>query len=65
MTLAVFDVAGRRVRTLMDEPRLAGTASVTWDLRGEDRRRLGPGLYFASFAVDGRPVATQRVVVLP
>jgi len=63
-TLTIFDLAGRRVRTLADGPRPAGPASVTWDLRGDDGRAVSAGLYLARLSRDGRPAGTQRVVVL-
>ncbi len=62
-TLAIFDVAGRRVRTLMDERREPGAIRATWDLRGDDGAPLRAGLYFARLTLDGRAAGTRRVVV--
>ena len=47
--LALYDVSGRRVRTLVDGPSAAGVQSVQW--HGEDDRgvTLGSGVYFARF----------------
>ena len=42
-SVTVFDVAGRRVRTLM------GSAAHTWDGRGEDGIRVASGTYLAVF----------------
>ena len=47
VTLEVFDVAGRRVRTLLDEmPMLAGAHALDWDGRGDDGRPVSAGIYF-------------------
>lgn len=46
-TLAIFDVAGRRVRAFDLGERAAGTPhAVTWDGRDERGRALAPGVYF-------------------
>ena len=42
-----------------------GEHDAVWDLRREDGRAVGGGLYFARFEVDGRLVRTRRVVVIP
>lgn len=56
--LAVFDVRGRRVETLVDGPVSAGRHPVMWSSRG----RPG-GVYFIRFRADGF-AATQKTVIL-
>jgi hypothetical protein len=43
--LAVFDLAGRRVRTLADGDFAAGLRTATWDGRGDDGRLAANGFY--------------------
>jgi len=57
--LAIFDVSGRRLRTLTHGDRTAGRGSVTWDGRDAAGRRLSDGIYFAKLLAPG--VATPRV----
>lgn len=45
--IALYDVAGRHVRTLVDERLDAGHRSWTWDRRDGQGRPVAPGLYFA------------------
>jgi aminopeptidase N len=45
--LEIYDLAGRRVREMLAEPRLAGRHAVVWDGRGDDRRNLPSGTYIA------------------
>jgi FlgD Ig-like domain/Endonuclease/Exonuclease/phosphatase family len=45
--LAVFDLTGRLVRTLVDSELSAGTHSYRWDGRDEEGTQLGSGIYFA------------------
>ncbi len=46
VTLDVVDVQGRRVRTLLDATRPAGTHRVTWDGLDDGGRAAASGLYF-------------------
>jgi hypothetical protein len=61
--LAVFDVAGQRVRALIDGPLAAGTVHVHWDGTGDDGRRLPSGLYFLRLDA-GDVHAMQRAVLV-
>lgn len=45
-TLAVFDIAGRHVRTLVDDVRGSGAHDVTWDGRDARGVAVASGLYF-------------------
>jgi hypothetical protein len=47
--LEVFDVAGRRIATLVDEAHAPGQYTVHWDGRDEFGREVASGVYFARF----------------
>ncbi len=57
--LAVYDAAGRRVRSLE-----LGDGSVIWDGRGQDGQPLARGVYFFGLPCDGRHSAV-RAFLLP
>lgn len=61
--LAVYDLAGRRVRVLADGVRGAGQHELRWDGRGEDGVAVRPGIYFVRLATGGR-LQTRSVVRL-
>jgi hypothetical protein len=61
--LAIFDVAGRRVRQLVDGPVSPGRYTVTWDGRDTRGSRLPSGIYFARLS-HRRDVRTARIVML-
>ena len=63
--LAVFDVQGRRVGTLVQTVQAAGRYVTMWDGQGGGGRFLAAGLYLVRFSIDGRVVATQRLVRVP
>lgn len=58
--LEVFDLAGRRVGTLVDEVRPAGRHTVTWDGRTDSGLRAPAGVYFARFLAGG-VAETRRI----
>jgi hypothetical protein len=60
--VVVFDVAGRRVRTLTDGPRAAGAGTLSFDLRDDEGNRIAPGVYLVH-ALLGGATFTRRVVV--
>jgi len=65
LELSVYDVLGRRVRTLQEGAAEAGPHSLTWDLRGPDGGRVRSGIYFARLAIGGRVMLTQTLLVTP
>ncbi|MEJ2719758.1 MAG: FlgD immunoglobulin-like domain containing protein, partial [bacterium] len=46
VTVRVFDVAGRLIRTLVDGYEAGGTNAVRWNGEDDDGRRAATGLYF-------------------
>ncbi len=59
--LAVYDVTGRRVRTLLTGRRPAGTQEITWDGRNDSGRPTVGGVYFIRLQAEG--VAASRKIV--
>jgi hypothetical protein len=53
VSLAVFDTAGRRVRTLVEGERTAGTQEAHWDGRDASGSRVAAGVYFVRFDAEG------------
>ncbi len=60
--VAVFDLGGRRVRTLAAGTHDAGEHAIGWDGRDAGGQPAPAGLYFARAVVDGRALAERRVV---
>jgi len=49
VSVRIYDVSGRLVRTLVDGTRPAGERTVTWDGRTDDGGVAGTGIYFYRF----------------
>jgi len=60
--LALFDPAGRLVRTLQSGEMAAGAHSLAWDGRNEWGTPAGPGVYFARLQAGGG-VRVERLVL--
>lgn len=63
VTLRVYDVRGRQVRTLVDEPKLAGSHSVTWDGRDDGGAEVASGAYVYRVAAAGTTLHRKMVLV--
>ena len=62
--LDVFDLLGRRVRTLLNETPAAGHYDMLWDGRGDDGRPVASGVYFARLVVAGQAQQVRSMVLL-
>jgi hypothetical protein len=61
LSITVFDVAGRRVRTLRDGPAVAGPSLVVWDGRDESGSAVAGGVYFVR--MEGEDTDETRKIV--
>ncbi len=63
VTLSVYDVQGRMIRTLVDRQESAGAKSVTWDGRDNTGQRVASGLYFYRIESNG-VVLTKKMTLV-
>ena len=62
-TLRIYDLSGRRVRTLLDEHRAAGHHDLEWNGRDDSGRRLASGVYFYRLEAGDFRAADKLVMV--
>jgi hypothetical protein len=62
-TLAVYDVSGKLVRTLLDETLAPGVHSIEWDGRAERGKAASSGMYFYKLRA-GSFTETRKMVLL-
>jgi flagellar hook assembly protein FlgD len=62
VSLAVFDAAGRRVRSLAEGAFAPGKHSLKWDGRDADGHLAPTGLYFMRLESGGQAI-TQKTVI--
>jgi hypothetical protein len=63
VTLAVYDVSGRRIRTLVDRDLKANFYRVEWDGRNDEGRRVTSGMYFYRLHA-GSFVRSRKMILL-
>jgi glucose/arabinose dehydrogenase len=62
--LAVYDVAGRRVASLMNTRAGRGLHNASWNGRDPAGQALASGVYFVRLRLDGHAVETRRVTLV-
>jgi flagellar basal-body rod modification protein FlgD len=62
VTLKIYDLQGRAVRTLVDQDAAAGPFAAQWDGYADDGARMGRGVYFAKLVAGTQ--TTQKKLVL-
>lgn len=63
VSLKIYDVQGRLVRTLLDAPLAGGQYALRWDGRSDSRYRVGAGVYFCRMAA-GAYERTLKMVLI-
>jgi len=63
VSLAIYDIGGRRVRALASGVQPEGEHAIAWDLRDESGRAVGAGIYFVRLEVEDG-VFTRTLVTL-
>jgi flagellar hook assembly protein FlgD len=63
ISFVLYNVAGRKVKTLLDETVSAGYRTLAWDGTDENGRNAAAGIYFYRMASDG-DVLTDRLMLV-
>jgi len=63
VSLAIFDITGRRVRELVSGTAQGGEHAINWDLRDDRGGAVGLGIYFARLEVERRPLVQRLAKV--
>ena len=63
VTLKVYDVAGRQIRTLLEEHQGPGSFVVTWDGRNDHGKKVATGIYFYRL-VAGNKMMSKKIILL-
>ena len=62
VSLRIYDVAGRTIRTLVDQDAAAGTFRSAWDGRDDQGAALH-GVFFARMTAGSAAASTQKIVI--
>lgn len=61
--VSIFDAAGRKVRTLLDAGKQAGTHTVVWDGRDDSDHSVGSGVYYYTVKA-GEQESSRKMMLL-
>ena len=61
--VAIYDVAGRPVRRLVDDAVAAGVRSVSWDARDDGGHRVASGTYYWRVALPSGPISGRLTLL--
>ncbi len=61
--IAVFNIRGQRVKTVLNEHRLAGTNSVVWNGRDENNTLVASGVYFYRLEAMGQVHSAKMILM--
>ena len=59
--LSVFDVAGRRIATLLERELPVGYHTITWNGRDDQERDVRPGVYFVRLVTSGTSLTKKLI----
>ena len=63
VSVQVYDVQGRGIRTITDQNMTAGYHTIRWDGCDSRGRRAAPGIYYAVMATDRFSKSTKMILV--
>ena len=64
VTLNIYDVLGRHIRTLTDQQQAAGEHSVIWNTMNEQNQTVPAGLYFARINIGNRYTKSIKMMLI-
>jgi len=59
----VYDIGGRTVKTLVNEPKQRGSFQVYWDGKNDGQRHVSSGVYLCRMRTGGREITRKLVLI--
>jgi flagellar hook assembly protein FlgD len=63
VTLAIYDSAGRHVKTLLQEHLIAGDHAATWNGADDSGLKVSTGVYFARLDAGGDSMSRKLIML--
>jgi hypothetical protein len=64
ITLKIYDMMGKEIKTLIDEYQTAGQKSVEWDGTDRDGKKVPSGTYFYQISVESGNSDSRKIIFL-
>lgn len=62
VTLSIYDISGRSIKTLVNHYQLPGAYTVTWYANDNDGKKVAPGIYF--YVLNSNDQKIQKKIIL-
>lgn len=62
--LQIFDLTGRKVKTLVNKKLAPGTYTMLWNGTDSSGKKVSSGIYFYQLTFDNQPIATRKMMLL-
>jgi hypothetical protein len=63
VTIAIYNVFGQRIKTLVNEPKDVGYYTVHWDGRSQDGKQVSNGVYFCRM-IAGEYTSVKKILLM-
>jgi hypothetical protein len=63
VSLTIYDIRGRQVRTLINEYQKSGSNEIQWDGRDNKGASIASGTYFYQLSIDGKSQSKKMLVL--
>jgi predicted extracellular nuclease len=64
VNISVYDLNGKRIKTLIDKNMQSGNYTIAWDARNEFNTSLASGKYYYTISIDNKIMATRSMLFL-
>lgn len=63
VSLSIFDISGRLIRTLVNQKQSAGIYSIFWDGKDKQRKSVSSGVYFYHLKTDNHQTTNRAIMI--
>ncbi|MFA5032120.1 MAG: FlgD immunoglobulin-like domain containing protein [bacterium] len=64
VSLKIYDIAGKEVKTIANGIETAGTKKIEWNARDNVGKKINSGVYFCKMQINNKEVATKSLIIL-
>jgi hypothetical protein len=64
VSLKIYDIAGKEVKTIANDMQTAGVKKIEWDARDNAGKKINSGVYFCKMQINNKEVSTKSLIIL-
>jgi hypothetical protein len=63
VSLSIFDISGRLIKTLVNQKQSSGIYSISWDGKGNQEKSVPSGVYFYHLKTDNHQTTNRAIII--